>query len=633
MNYPIMPALPISMARGLKKTPNFNTVKQTTAAGMTSAVSLKPYPTWDFELSLDNIQGQESASSSVLAQFMSVYMATAGGAGLFLFTDPQDNQVTATQFGTGNGSAVSFQLGRSINGAIDIIQNWQGTPSIYINGSLTSTVIITPTGVVTFSAAPASGAVLTVTGSFYFLCRFSDDTLDAIRSYTTNSGLDHWMVQGIKFCSEYVSASSTGVVNLVNGGVTYSSSYQITVPVVGTTLPTMDSIATIGSTGKWADAGHIHPTDTSRVASSTTVNGHALSSNIIISASDITTGTLPSAQLPSVLSATQINGATLSSLATGMLKNTASTGVPTIAVAGTDYVAPSGNITGTAANLSGTPVLPNGTTATTQTAGDNSTKLATTAYVASALTSAGASTVGIAGTFRNLVASATGLNTNVSVTADEVMLENSSNYYVTARGISLTIACTTSGANGLDTGTVAASTWYSVWVINNGTTTAGLLSLSATAPTMPSGYTFQARIGWIRTDSVNKYPLSFTQRGRKVQYKVVSGGNLTGLPLLCSGTQGDVTTPSWIGFSVVSYVPTTASVVKFVATSNGSSSIESCISPNNAAGTFGSSSNSPMGGGASWGKTQCEIILETTTIYVGAQANTWVNVVGWEDNL
>jgi hypothetical protein len=39
------------------------------------------------------------------------------------------------------------------------------------------------------------------------------------------------------------------------------------------------------------------------------------------------------------------------------------------------------NITGTAANLSGTPALPNGTTATTQSASDNSTKLATTAYV------------------------------------------------------------------------------------------------------------------------------------------------------------------------------------------------------------------------------------------------------------
>jgi hypothetical protein len=43
------------------------------------------------------------------------------------------------------------------------------------------------------------------------------------------------------------------------------------------------------------------------------------------------------------------------------------------------------NITGAAANLSGTPVLQNGTTATTQSAHDNSGKLATTAYVDSAI--------------------------------------------------------------------------------------------------------------------------------------------------------------------------------------------------------------------------------------------------------
>lgn len=39
------------------------------------------------------------------------------------------------------------------------------------------------------------------------------------------------------------------------------------------------------------------------------------------------------------------------------------------------------NTSGTASNLSGTPALPNGTTATTQTSTDNSTKIATTAFV------------------------------------------------------------------------------------------------------------------------------------------------------------------------------------------------------------------------------------------------------------
>ena len=54
----------------------------------------------------------------------------------------------------------------------------------------------------------------------------------------------------------------------------------------------------------------------------------------------------------------------------------------------------------TAANLSGTPALPNGTTATTQTTGDTTTKLATTAFVQTAVASGGivASVFGRTGT-------------------------------------------------------------------------------------------------------------------------------------------------------------------------------------------------------------------------------------------
>ena len=48
------------------------------------------------------------------------------------------------------------------------------------------------------------------------------------------------------------------------------------------------------------------------------------------------------------------------------------------------------NTTGTAANLSGTPAIPDGTTATTQAPADNSTKLATTAYADTAAAGGGA---------------------------------------------------------------------------------------------------------------------------------------------------------------------------------------------------------------------------------------------------
>jgi hypothetical protein len=53
----------------------------------------------------------------------------------------------------------------------------------------------------------------------------------------------------------------------------------------------------------------------------------------------------------SATTVTKVNGTALSGLATGILKNTTSTGVPTIAVAGTDYVSPNGvNVTSAYSN-------------------------------------------------------------------------------------------------------------------------------------------------------------------------------------------------------------------------------------------------------------------------------------------
>ena len=204
-----MPMMPLSMASGLKKSPNFNTVRQKGPAGVNAAIALKPYPTWDFEFSLDHITGHEQTAASVVAQMLGTFMATAGGANLFLFTDPQDNTVTHAQFGVGDGASKSFQLSRNIYGAVDIIQNLNGTPTIYVGGTLTAPASISATGVITFTNAPASGAVLTWSGSFYYLCRFSEDTLDSTRSFTINSGIDQWLVQGVKFSSEFAPGVST----------------------------------------------------------------------------------------------------------------------------------------------------------------------------------------------------------------------------------------------------------------------------------------------------------------------------------------------------------------------------------------------------------------------------------------
>src|SRR3990172_12758616 len=93
---------------------------------------------------------------------------------------------------------------------------------------------------------------------------------------------------------------------------------------------------------------------------------------------------------------------------------------------------------------------------------------------------------------RNLVIEndATNPNFQVDITADVIAIED-----LVVSSFSKTADITVSGANGLDTGSEAANTWYNIFAIAKADgTTASLLSLSATAPSMPATYTKKSRI-------------------------------------------------------------------------------------------------------------------------------------------
>lgn len=241
----------------------------------------------------------------------------------------------------------------------------------------------------------------------------------------------------------------------------------------------------------------------------------------------------------------------------------------------------------------------------------------------------------IQGVFRNLSLSATGLSASIAMSTDAIALATAALAYKTVTGVSLTINSATVGANGLDTGTLAASTFYYVFVINNGTTTAGLLSLSATAPTLPSGYTYFARVGAIYTDSsANKYPLSFKQFGRSVQYTVTATGNVPNYRTMASGTAGSVGTPTYVAVAVGTFVPPTAGKIKLLVQAQSSNS--TIISPNNATGTAQGTANPPfmslVEASAAFQSAPCEMILENTNVYWASSGGA-LYCIGWEDNL
>lgn len=132
----------------------------------------------------------------------------------------------------------------------------------------------------------------------------------------------------------------------------------------------------------------------------------------------------------------------------------------------------------------------------------------------------------------------------VQVTADLLSVQG-----IVLSAVNKSANISTSGAGGLDTGSVASSTWYAVHIISNadGSSSAALFSLSATAPTLPGGYTLFRRVGYARTNG----------SALIVQFKSI----------------GD-----WIYW---------ADAVAFVfATPTGDTAFTTCIAPSSQLGTF-----------------------------------------------
>jgi hypothetical protein len=252
----------------------------------------------------------------------------------------------------------------------------------------------------------------------------------------------------------------------------------------------------------------------------------------------------------------------------------------------------------------------------------------------------------VQGEFKNLVITNTTSATaasHVLVTADQVLLWNASNGAINLQTISLDINANASGANGLDTGSFTANTWYYVWVIYNGVTatTAGLLSASATAPTMPSGFTYKARFGAIRAGAGPAF-LNMMQKGRRAQYLVGTfGGNaLAALPNIANGTAGtdSQTAPTYASVSISNFAPTTASEIMITATNawNNTTQARVHLAPNNNYGGGGSVNPPPLTisiATSPFSQTVSMELESTNIFWSSSQVGGGISAFGWSDNI
>lgn len=178
--YPVLPGLMFDSIR----TPLWSSNVQTALTRKKTAIGLQQYPQYRFTLQYEVLR--HALTPSELLALAGLFNAVQAQADTFLYSDPVFNTVTGEPFGTGDGSTKNFQLIATWQnvggpGSPDLIQNLNGAPVIKDNG-VTKTAgtdyTLGPTGIIAFGTAPVAAHALTWTGSWYYRCRFPDDTMD-----------------------------------------------------------------------------------------------------------------------------------------------------------------------------------------------------------------------------------------------------------------------------------------------------------------------------------------------------------------------------------------------------------------------------------------------------------------------
>lgn len=245
-------------------------------------------------------------------------------------------------------------------------------------------------------------------------------------------------------------------------------------------------------------------------------------------------------------------------------------------------------------------------------------------------------TIPMCGATRLVMTTAT--TTTLTYSADIVTLLSSSLVPKTHTSVSGTLDIT-SGAvvNGIQAAR-AASTWYDIYGISNGSTFGMFAVASASSLSAPSGYVFSCRFGSFPTDgSTNLY--NVLTRGNQLQYQVQAAGNTVATPNVANGTQGtySTTAPSWSAKTIrgttfsTPACPSRASFAYFVMSNawNNSGAAQIQMAPNaNYAGT--NSTNPPpcqLQSTTTNNASVCPMLLEGNTIQMASSgAGAAINV-------
>lgn len=213
-------------------------------------------------------------------------------------------------------------------------------------------------------------------------------------------------------------------------------------------------------------------------------------------------------------------------------------------------------------------------------------------------------------------------------TADQVVMQTAGGTARVVNSLSATLnLATTNAVNGRESPGTDAGGWWYVYAISNGTTNGVWLAASATAPTLPSGYTYYARIGVAYNNGVALFGFAVTQRNNEYAYaaaQAIAGG----------GISGNVNTPTYTAYDVVSnqIVPATACGIQLGLHLTSAGGVAVAMA-NNGHNSYNNTTNPPpMMMNSTNTNVNARLLLESDNVYYAfSSTNAYLRCYGFTD--
>lgn len=172
--FPALPGVQIDVTR----TPMWESTVQQSVSGCSVALTAYTFPLWRYTLAFEFLRSGAEAELQALVGFFNRH---GGRTDTWLYNDDEDNTAIDEQFGIGNGATSQYWLGRAFGGFVEPVTDVNVLDEVTVGGVATTAYVLGAGGRIQFATAPAIGAALRWSGTFYRRCRFDTDSLGVDR--------------------------------------------------------------------------------------------------------------------------------------------------------------------------------------------------------------------------------------------------------------------------------------------------------------------------------------------------------------------------------------------------------------------------------------------------------------------